>query len=83
MGEVKDTVKGNGLKDKPSKVLTGDNLIEHVTAIMEEVSHCIQVKDEDTLKESELEKAENTRKAGILRAVHSMLVSSKNLLEDY
>lgn len=87
MGEVKDTVKGDGLKKK--KLLTktpkveGKNLIEYFEALQDEVSSCVQIKDEDTLKEGDTEKSENVRKAALLRAVHSMLTSSLTLLEDY
>ena len=85
MGEVKDTVKGDGLKKKvlQKSKISGDNLVEHVEALLNEVSHCIQVKDEDTLKEGDDVKAENARKAATLRAVHSLMTTSKTLLEDY
>jgi len=85
MGEVKDTVKGDGLKKKvlQKAKISGDNLIEHVEALRNEVSNCIQIKDEDTLNEGDDVKAENARKAATLRAVHSMLTTAKTLLEDY
>lgn len=85
MGQVKDTVKGSGLKKKvlQKSKIEGDNLIEHVGALLDEVSHCIQVKDDDTLTEGDDAKAENARKAGTLRAVHSLLTTSRTLLEDY
>ncbi|MHA2280072.1 MAG: hypothetical protein ACXAC5_04245 [Promethearchaeota archaeon] len=85
MGEVKDAVKGDGLKKKvlQKPKIGGDNLVEHVDALLNEVSHCIQVKDEDTLKEGDDAKAENARKAATLRAVHSLMTTSKTLLEDY
>jgi hypothetical protein len=85
MGEVKDTVKGDGLKKKvlQKPKIGGDNLVEHVDALLNEVSHCIQVKDQDTMNEGADAKAENTRKAGVLRAAHALMVGARGLLEDY
>jgi hypothetical protein len=82
MGEVNDTVKGSGLKSKPTKD-SDKNLVSAVQSLRDEVSHLISIKDEDTLKEGKDKVAENTRKAGTLRAVHSLLVASQSLLEDY
>ena len=86
MGEVKETVKGQGLKTTPvvgKPKVKGDNLVEMLESLKEEVSKCIQKKDNDALTEGEAEKAENVRKAALLRGVHSMLSSSLGLLEDY
>jgi hypothetical protein len=84
MGEVRDTVSGPGPKkvDKKKKV-AGGNLIAQMEELREEVSRCTEIKDEDVLKEGDDEKAENLRKAGLLRAVHSLLTSSQRLLEEY
>ena len=82
MGEVSDTVKGSGLKSKPTKD-SDKNLISAVQSLRDEVSGLIQIKDDDTVKEGDTKKAENTRKAATLRAVHSLLTASQNLLEDY
>jgi len=85
MGEVKDTVKGDGLKKKPLKKskIAGDNLIEMFQELRDEVSRLTAIKDDDTQKEGDKEKAENVRKAATLRAVHSLLTASQILLEDY
>ena len=82
MGEVKDVVKGDGLKSKPTKA-SDKNLILAVQSLRDEVSHLIQVKDDDSLNEGDVKKADNMRKAATLRAVHSLLTASQNLLEDY
>jgi len=85
MGEVKDTVKGDGLKKKPLRKskIAGDNLIEMFQDLRDEVSRLTSIKDDDTLSEGDDAKAENVRKAGTLRAVHSLLTSAQTLLEDY
>lgn len=86
MGEVKDKVKGDGLKKKllrKKKIVEGRNLIEYFEALEEEVSECIEIKDDDALSEGDDAKANNVRKAGLLRCVHSLLVSGRTLLEDY
>lgn len=82
MGYVKDAVKGTPRKKKG---YTGGNLNlqERVVLIMNDVSDCIVQKDSDVGTEGEGAKAENMRKAGLLRAVHALLACSKNLLEDY
>jgi hypothetical protein len=86
MGEVKDKVKGDGLKKKllrKKKIVEGKNLIEYFEALQEEVSECIQIKDDDSLSEGDLAKPDNVRKAALLRSVHSLLTSGLTLLEDY
>jgi len=85
MGEVKDTVKGDGLKKKPLKKskTAGDNLIEMFQDLREEVSRLTAIKDDDVLTEGDDVKPENTRKAATLRAVHSLLTAAQTLLEDY
>jgi hypothetical protein len=71
VGKVKSKVKGNGDIKKR---------IEH---LMDDITDCIVKKDNDTKTEGDTEKAENTRKAGILRAAHSLLSCTKYLLETY
>ena len=86
MGQVKDTVKGTGLKKKlltKRPKVDGNNLIEYFEALQEEVSKCIEIKDDDTLTESNSEKPENIRKAALLRSTHSLLTASLSLLEEY
>ena len=85
MGEVKETVKGQGLKGgllRKGKV-TGDNLVEMFDSLQEEVSRLTAVKDEDVLKEGPELQAENMAKAARLRAVHGLLATGKAILEDY
>ncbi len=86
MGEVKDTVKGDGLKKKLLKKkpkVEGENLIEYFEALREEVSRCITIKDDDSYTEGDKAKPDNVRKAALLRSVHSLLTSGLTLLEDY
>ena len=79
MGEVKDTVKGGGRKSKP----VAGNLVGELQGLRDEVSRLTVIKDDDTQTEGDVAKPENTRKAGTLRAVHSLLTSAQILLEDY
>jgi hypothetical protein len=85
MGEVKETVKGSGSTRKKKKPATKQtkNLIQEVSDLKDEVSRCIQVKDDDTQSEGDLAKAENIRKSGLMRAVYSLLNSAQALLEEY
>lgn len=85
MGEVKETVKGKGLKPKTLRKskIAGENLIEMFQGLREEVGRLTEIKDDDTLTEGDEERPENTRKAATLRAVHSLLTSAQTLLEDY
>lgn len=91
MGEVKDAVKGPGPKPKKKSVLgkkdkgptDGKNLVDHFQALRDELSELTQKKDEDVLNEGDDEKAENMRKAALLRAVGSLLTSGQRILEDY
>lgn len=82
MGEVKDTVKGSSKPKKKAKASDG-NLIERVEDLRAEVSRLTAIKDDDTLSEGDSAKAENVRKAALLRAVHSLMTASKVLLEEY
>lgn len=81
MGEVSEAVKGE--KKKLSPKLTEGNLITRVTELADEVSGLVAKKDEDALSEGKDKQAENTRKAGLLRATSSLLRAAKTLLEDY
>ncbi len=81
MGEVKETVKGTPKKRK--KTSDNSNLQQRITSLMDDVSDCVVKKEDDAYKEGDSEKAENVRKAGLLRAVHTLLSCSKRLLEDY
>lgn len=88
MGEVKETVKGSGSsRKKTTRKKKGDdqttNLIQDVSDLKDEVSRCIQVKDDDTQTEGDLAKAENIRKAGLMRAAYSLLGAAQALLEEY
>lgn len=84
MGEVSEAVKGSGPKPS-SKTATegGGNLRDQVKRIADEVSRLTSIKDGDAASEGEAERPENVRKAGLLRAAHSLLRSAANLLEDY
>jgi hypothetical protein len=83
MGEVKDTVHGTPPKKRQKALKSGDNLVDQFKNLKDTVSDLIMIKDDDTLKEGEAEKAENVRKAAHLRAVHSLLTAAETLLEDY
>ena len=91
MGEVKDAVKGSGpapkkkslLGKKRSGATDGKNLIDHFQTLRDEVSELTTIKDDDVSKEGDDEKAENMRKAALLRAVSSLLTASQRILEDY
>ena len=85
MGEVKETVKGSGSARKAKKPATEQtkNLIQEISDLKDEVSQCIQVKDDDTGKEGDLAKADNIRKAGLMRAAYSLLSATQALLEEY
>lgn len=83
MGDVKDAVKGTPRKSKKKKSSDNGNLQQRVASLMDDVSDCIIQKDDDVHTEGDAAKAENMRKAGLLRAVHTLLACSKNLLEDY
>lgn len=91
MGEVKEAVKGSGpaktkgklLGKKKKGVTDGENLVEHFRALRDEVSNLTAIKDEDVGTEGDDEKAENIRKAALLRACHSLLTSCQTLLEEY
>jgi NTP pyrophosphatase (non-canonical NTP hydrolase) len=84
MGEVSDAVKGGSDLSKPVYLGKGDpNLTAHFETLADEISQLIMKKDEDVLSEGDDVYAENVRKAALLRAVHSMVVSSKVLLESY
>lgn len=80
MGEVKEAVKGS--KKISPKIMEG-NLVERFTSLTDELSELTAKKDEDVLNESASEKAENMRKAGLLRAASSLVRTAKNMLEDY
>jgi hypothetical protein len=50
---------------------------------MEAVSNCIVVKDNDTQTEGETAKADNLRKATLLRSCYTLLKGAKTLMENY
>jgi len=91
VGEVKDAVHGTppSKKSKKKKIFgkTDKEVKKALTVRMaelhDEVSLLVQKKDADTQSEGDTERAENMRKAGLLRASASMLASVKTLLEDY
>jgi hypothetical protein len=84
MGEVKEAVKGSsGRRAKDTSRLTHGNLIDSVRSLREEVGELTNIKDEETLKEGDLEKADNMRKAALLRATYSLLSAAETILEDY
>ena len=83
MGDVKETVKGSAPPKRKVSSEDGQNLINRTQALMDDVSDCIVSKDDDVLNEGDSAKAENTRKAALLRASHSLLRSVKAMLEDY
>ena len=82
MGDVKEAVKGSGSSRK-SSAGQPQNIVDQLRALREEVSALTAKKDEDALSEGDAAKTENVRKAALLRAVSSLLVSATNLLEDY
>lgn len=83
MGEVKETVKGTPKRGKKKTREDEWNLHQRISSMMDDVSDCVVKKEDDAYKEGDAEKAENIRKAGLLRAVHTLLSCSKRLLEDY
>lgn len=82
MGEAKETIKGSGQKTQRRPEDTG-NLIDRVGSLMEAVSNCIVVKDNDTQTEGETAKADNLRKATLLRSCYTLLKGAKTLMENY
>jgi len=80
MGDVKEAVKGS---KKVSPKLVEGNLVERFTGLTDELSDLTAKKDEDALNEGKDAKAENVRKAGLLRAASSLVRAAKTLLEDY
>lgn len=70
------------LADSPPQI-EAENLVEYIMELRERVSELLTQKDQDVLDEGDEEKSENIRKAALLRAVHSLLVSAQRLLEDY
>ena len=89
MGEVKNDVKGATPARKqagPSAAdagIKGKNILEQVRDLESELSRLTAVKDEEVLSEGEAARAENTRKAALLRAAHSLLTAVSTLLEEY
>jgi hypothetical protein len=89
VGVVSDTVKGSGPKKKSGLLgkkkgsTDGKNLIEHLRGLHEEIGELTSIKDDDTLTEGADEKAENMRKAGLLRACASLVKTCQNLMEEY
>ena len=85
MGEVKDTIKGSGPKKKPKSKAGAStkNLVEQFDELRDEISRLTAIKDDDTQTEGKDAKAENVRKAAMLRAVHTLMTAAQTLLEDY
>lgn len=83
MGEVKDTVNGIPPKKPSKKILEHPNLITRIKDLQDEISRLVVIKDEDTQKEGDIEFANNTRKAALLRSAYSLLGATKVLLEEY
>lgn len=85
MGEVRDAIQGDGGSKRKAKAKSGNatNLLSDLQGLMDEISELAQVKEADTLKEGDAEKAENDRKVGILKACHSLAVHMRSMLEDY
>lgn len=81
MGIVSDTIKGT--PKRKAREHTNQNLLDEITAMMDEVSDLTTLKDDDTQTEGEAVAPENIRKAGSLRAVHALLSAAKTLLENY
>lgn len=79
MGAVKEAVKGKG----KVREVREDNLLDRLTAMCDDVSELTAQKDRDTEEEGDAAYNENHRKAGLLRAAHSLLMSAKGLLEKY
>ena len=82
MGEVKEAVKGSAPPPASNPAL-GGNILQQLQGLTDEVSRLTSIKDNDVMTEGDAAKPENTRKAGTLRAVASLLRASKTLLEDY
>ena len=83
MGEVKNEVHGVGPSKKSKKNLGSGNLNQQVQDLCDELSRLTAIKDEDTLNEGDVAKAENVRKAVLLRCATSLMRSTKVLLEEY
>lgn len=82
MGEVKEEIKGTPAPKKANPPGTG-NLLDQVRTMTDELSRLTAIKDDDVAKEGDNLKAENLRKAGVLRAVTSMMRTVSYLLESY
>jgi len=80
MGDVNEAVHGS---KKLSPKLVEGNLNERMQALLDEVSELTMKKDQDVLDEGDAAKAENVRKAALLRSASSLLRATKRLLEDY
>lgn len=81
MGEVKDAIKGPPKKKILGK--TQGNLIDQYRALLDEAGRLTEIKDDDTLSEGDDKKADNARKAAVLRAVCSLTTACVTILEDY
>lgn len=82
MGEVKEEIHGTAPKHK-AKTPGAENIVKTIKTVKDEISALVVRKDEDVAKEGDNYKAENLRKAGTLRAVHSLLTTIEVLLEGY
>lgn len=80
MGEVKDTVTKR--TSTPKKPLDA-GLLETAERMLDELSRCAAIKDEDALTEGDDLRAENMRKAAQLRSAHVLMGTVCRLLEDY
>lgn len=85
MGEVKDAVRGvaparvKGTTNLPD----GQNLVQMLSALSEELARLTAIKEEDALSEGDAAKPENVRKAATLSACFRMATAMRALLEDY
>lgn len=82
MGEVKDTVKGTP-PAKHRKAAGDSNVVQQLIDLQDTVSDLTAIKDNDVLNEGDDQKSENQRKAGMLRATHSLITAARTLMEDY
>ena len=85
MGEAKEIIKGNGPDAKAKREPSDDtkNLVAQTQNVMNEVDKCIKIKDNDTQTEGEPSRADNLRKATLLRACYTLLKGAKTLMEEY
>ncbi len=79
MGEVRDRIEGAA----PARTGGSSGVVEQVRALADEVSRLTVIKDADVENEGPSLRADNVRKAGLLRAASSLLRAARVILEDY